>query len=176
MKRPDEQIGAFHFLARQIVARWANYYADPERIILHRDRVAAAMPETNRHVLVEQIRDIASALHHAFQTEDAHERDCCLTWARALNARAAVYAGQNPMPGGIPIDTDSVMERAIFHVQKHIAHTMRVCTKCGICFFQRRAKQQICGKKCRLNSKRVSNQLSWERNAKTWRPPKRAAS
>lgn len=163
----DTQNKAFHFLARRVTARWANSFDDAERLVTRRYRAAQQPNEEQRRKLVNERWEIASALWHAFSATDEHERDCFLTWARALHAKASV---KDPMPGAIPIDTDSELERAIYYVQKHIADTMRVCTKCGQCFFQRRKKQQICGKRCREKSNRESKRLSWQRNESVWRP------
>jgi hypothetical protein len=160
---------ALHFLARRDVAKWANCHADPERIVLHRDPVAATLSEKDRHNLVEQIRDIASALWLAFQSQDEYERDWFLTWARCLNAQYCVDAVIPRMPGGIPMAQESAMERAIFYVQKYIAHTMRLCPECETCFFQRKPKQKLCKEKCRRESKRKSNQISWRKNGSRWR-------
>ena len=99
MKTAKEPIHAPHFLARRLLAKWAKNFRDPERLVLRRDRMAAALTEAQRRKLVRQIGDIASALRHAFQTQDEYERDWFLTWARSLNAQHCVDAESKECQG-----------------------------------------------------------------------------
>lgn len=149
------------------MTQWANRL-DPEWIIKSRD--FADIPVEQRDL----IGQIALALRRAFEAQDEYERDWLLAWARMLNAQAVI--GADPLQkavvkaGGIPMAKDSTMERAIFHVQKKLAHKMAVC-KAGCsspCFFQAKAKQQFCSRACRLESIRASKRRSFHAHS-GWR-------
>ncbi len=165
MQLADVQSEAFHFLARREVAMWANKL-DPDFIVKQRD--VARIPEELMELWKKQrdaIGHVAQALRNAFETADERERDWFLTWARCVNAQAVVradlprYLNVVDEPGSIPMALDSVMERAIFYVQKYLAHTMRMCPVCRKCFFQRRVRQKSCSKKCRTLRKNGQNRL-----------------
>lgn len=157
---------SFHFRARRLIAQWANKL-DPDLIVKHRD-IAGLTPDELAmwDKQKERIRDIAKALRHAFETEDEYERDWFLTWARCVNARYLAPFGLGHVEGVIPMARDSFMERAIYHVQKYVPDSMAFCRgkDCNNpCFFRRKAKQKLCGKRCRLASIAGSKRKSYLR-------------
>src|SRR5947209_14653853 len=157
---------AFHFLSRRTVAEWANKL-DPDLIVKHRDD--AKLPKIQK----EAIRHIAESLRRAFEADDEYERDWLLTGARWLNAQAVLRADGllrylSDLPGVIPMARDTTMERYISYVQRHAAHTMSVCPECGICFFKRKLRQQMCGQKCRLRRNKKNKQAAWQLKGAHW--------
>jgi hypothetical protein len=168
VKSDDAPNQAFHFLARRLVAQWANKL-DPDWIVRQRDVANLSPEEAARWANQKrEIGYIARSLRKAFETDDERERDWFLTWARCLNARATAPFGLGRMKGVIPIPSDSGMERAIFHVQKHIAHTMAMCeARCANpCFFRRKPKQKYCGKGCRWKANKESKLRWWTKNGR----------
>lgn len=175
MESKAESNVVFHFRVRRLIAKWANML-DPDLIVKRRD--IADFDEYQREdwkSARKMIGDVAYALRRAFETEDEYERDWFLTWARSAYANFVGRPGLvdviNRAQGKPHIPTSamrSMMDLSIYHVQKHIAHSMAMCKgRCeNPCYFRRKAKQQYCGKKCRLASIAGSKRRSYQRKKK----------
>ena len=161
------QILSHHFLAdgaKRLIQQWARVNGDPNKDQELKEAISELAPEEREEVLAA-IREISGLLRRAFEEKDEYERDWYLLLARHTNA---VY--QSPFgerlarkPGVIPFAKDTVLDRAIFFVQHHLAKYMAVCerTHCKKrYYFRTRKGQKYCSAYCSETVNRAGK-LRW---------------
>lgn len=134
--------------AKRLIKRWANHYDDPEYLVKRGD--VLELTDEQRAELYSYIHAIAECFRKAFEATDDYERDWFLYMARFNNA-ADLNAPFGRHRGMVPMAKDSMIDQAVWHVQRlGLAQKMALCKRPGCehpCYF--RGGRKYCSNECR---------------------------